>query len=62
MPEESGAKPGTIIRVTKNVLAVQTGEGVLEVLEVQMEGKKRMTTDAFLRGYVVEEGTVFKRG
>ena len=62
LSEESNAKPGTIIRVTKNSFAVQTGNGVLEVLELQMEGKKRMTTDAFLRGYAVEEGTVFKKG
>ena len=59
---ESGTKPGTIVRVTKNSFMVQTGDGMLEILELQMEGKKRMTTDAFLRGYAVEEGMVFKRG
>ena len=37
-------------------------DGILEVLELQMEGKKRMTTDAFLRGYTIEEGMTFKRG
>ena len=62
LQEESSAKPGTIVRVTKNSFSVQTGDGILEILELQMEGKKRMTTDAFLRGYTVEEGTVFKRG
>ncbi len=35
----------------------------LRLLEVQLEGKKRMTTDAFfLNGYTVEEGTYFTRG
>ena len=62
LSENSNAKPGTILQVTKNSFAVQTGDGILEVLEVQMEGKKRMTTDAFLRGYTVEEGMTFKRG
>jgi len=58
----SSAKPGTIVRVSKNSFAVQTGDGILEILELQMEGKKRMTTDAFMRGYAVEEGMTFKKG
>ena len=62
LSENSNAKPGTILQVTKNSFVVQTGDGILEVLEVQMEGKKRMMTDAFLRGYTVEEGMTFKRG
>ena len=40
----------------KDRLAVQTGQGMLELLEVQLEGKKRMTIDAFLRGYSLEAG------
>lgn len=60
--DEQLAKPGTIVRVTKNSLEVQTGEGILGILELQIEGKKRMTTEAFLCGYTIEEGTVFKRG
>ena len=39
-------------------LGVQTAHGLLQLLEVQLEGKKRMTTDAFLRGFPVETGTV----
>lgn len=56
------ANPGTIVKVTKEIIEVQTGDGILAILELQLEGKKRMTTDAFLRGYQVKEGTVFKRG
>ena len=48
-------------KVTKDELEVQTGNGVLALLEVQLEGKKRMTTDAFLRGYQVTEGSFLKR-
>lgn len=55
--ENTDKKPGTIVRVGKDCLAVQTGEGLLSLLEVQLEGKKRMEVDAFLRGYQVEEGT-----
>ncbi|MCC8065739.1 MAG: methionyl-tRNA formyltransferase [Clostridiales bacterium] len=53
------AAPGTICRVTKNSLYVNTGDGVLSVLELQPEGKKRMPVDAFLRGYPVNEGESF---
>ena len=48
--------PGTIVRVTKDALQVQTGDGILSVLEIQPEGKKRMAVDAFLRGYRQTEG------
>lgn len=50
------AAPGTVVSVEKGAMAVQTGEGALSLLEVQLEGKKRMEVDAFLRGYVVEAG------
>jgi methionyl-tRNA formyltransferase len=52
------AKPGEIIEVRKDSFAVMTGEGVLVVKELQLEGKKRMTADAFLRGYPVLTGTM----
>lgn len=55
--ENSSMKPGTVCKVTKDSLEVQTGEGVLSLLEVQLEGKKRMEVDAFLRGCQIEEGT-----
>jgi len=49
-------KPGTIIDVAKDSFTVMTGEGALKILEMQLEGKKRMPTDAFLRGYSIEVG------
>ena len=60
--EESSEKPGTIVHVTKNTIDVQTGNGILSILELQIEGKKRMTANAFLCGCQVKEGTVLKRG
>ncbi len=50
--------PGTIVRVEKQQFAVQTGDGLLAVKELQIPGKKRMDAGAFLRGYQVNEGTV----
>lgn len=62
LPENSGAAPGCITKVEKAGIKVQTGDGMLQLLEIQLEGKKRMPVDAFLNGYTVEEGNYFKRG
>jgi len=35
----------------RTFIRVKTGDGSLELLEVQLEGKKRMKVDEFLRGY-----------
>ena len=55
---EAGGNPqdaGKIISVSKKECKVQTGDGILSLLEVQLEGRKRMGVDAFLRGYEVKE-------
>lgn len=49
--------PGEIIEVTKDTMVIKTGQGALDVKELQLEGKKRMMTDAFLRGCSVKVGT-----
>lgn len=53
-----GVPNGTIIDVTKDSLYVLCGTGVLKVTNLQLEGKKRMDTSDFLRGYEVKAGTV----
>ena len=59
VPSETGITPGTVVCSDKHSLVVCTGEGLLSVRELQMEGKKRMDTPAFLRGYPIPEGDVF---
>lgn len=49
---------GEIVEVTKDTFLVQTGHGLLEIEELQLEGKKRMSVEAFLRGYSLEAGIV----
>ncbi len=49
-------RPGTVLEVGKKTLKIQTGSGILSVKELQLEGKKRMETDAFLRGVRMEQG------
>ena len=59
--QAGGGQPGTVTEIRKDSFAVQTGDGVLRVYEVQIPGKKRMETSAFLRGYTMELGTVLTR-
>ena len=55
------AAPGTVVDVEKDSFAVQTGDGLLRVYELQIPGKKRMETGAFLRGYALVKGTIFSQ-
>ena len=46
--------PGTVSvreEAGQNVLAIVTGSGLLIVTQLQLEGKRAMSTDEFLRGY-----------
>ncbi len=43
-----------IIKVENNALYFGTGDGWLEILELQLEGKKRIMTQQFLLGYKME--------
>ncbi|MEQ3214512.1 methionyl-tRNA formyltransferase [Hominifimenecus microfluidus] len=52
---------GSVIVISRDSIQVQTGDGILAIRELQLEGKKRMTADAFLRGYPVEAGTILGR-
>lgn len=49
--------PGTCVR-EGNDLYVAAGEGFLKLLEVQMQGKKRMAVSDFLRGHDIKTGFV----
>ena len=49
-------KPGSIISNNNNLI-VSTGDGALSILELQLEGKKKMKIDDFLRGIDVEIGS-----
>ena len=49
-------QPGTVTEVAKQDFTVACGEGALKITELQLQGKKRMDTAAFLRGYHLEAG------
>ncbi|MGE5193044.1 MAG: methionyl-tRNA formyltransferase, partial [Deltaproteobacteria bacterium] len=44
------AAPGTLMNPDRERLLVQTGQGVVEILQIQPEGKRPMTAADFLRG------------
>lgn len=47
-----------IVEVGNEGFLVQSGKGMLEILEVQRAGKKRMPVADFLRGYKLQPGTL----
>lgn len=47
--------PGSLVRAGDEAFVV-TGDGFLQLLEVQLEGKKRMRISDFLRGHDLPEG------
>lgn len=51
--------PGTVVELRKNSFCVATGEGLLEVLEIQPPSKKRMSAGDLLRGHGVAVGDIF---
>lgn len=57
----SKTAPGTVTAVKKDCFYVQTGDGQLKVNEVQLQGKKRMSVQAFLLGNRIEKGLVYGR-
>ena len=50
------AEPGTVVAVDKKSFTVRCGKEALRILNLQLEGKKRMDTSAFLLGYKIETG------
>ncbi len=49
-------EPGTVAAVDKESITVAAGDGGLRILELQIEGKKRMACKDFLLGYPVKKG------
>ncbi len=55
LSDKSG-KPGEVLSVERDRVIIGTGEKALALLELQLEGKKRMTTEEFLRGRNLQVG------
>ena len=54
--DEDSMRPGSVISARDNQLIVSTGKGALGILELQLEGKKKMKINDFLRGVDIQSG------
>lgn len=58
MDKEYAGEHGQIVDKTKKSIIVKTGKGALAITELQVEGKKRMTTESYLCGAGFEDGAI----
>jgi len=52
----ANAIPGTVLSAAGDRFEIATGEGLLALLEVQLEGKRRLAAREFLAGHSVRSG------
>ena len=55
----SSFKPGQVVDISKNNLSILTGNGVLSINRLQLEGKKSLDIKSFLNGYIINIGDSF---
>ena len=55
---EYSGEIGEIVDVRKKDFVVKTKKGAVAVKEVQAQGGKKMTADAYMRGHTIEKGVV----
>lgn len=56
--EQTDAEAGTVVRAEGDRLIVAAGDGVIALLNVQPEGKKRMAAGDYARGYQIAAGEI----
>lgn len=56
--ENASNPPGTIVHV-KEKLLVATNPGQIEIVELQLEGKRKLPSEEFLRGFKIHPGDKF---
>ena len=60
--ETTNKAPGTVLQADKKGLRIACGDGgVLDILELQPDGKKAMAAPAFLLGHPIPAGTVLTK-
>ncbi len=59
-PTTLAGLPGQVLALGADNIQVQTGEGTLQITELQRPGGKRLAAGEFLRGQRVEVGQVFE--
>ena len=54
--KDNSSVPGTIMGVTKHAILLQTGHGVLHLIEIQPANKKRMAVADYVAGHPIKVG------
>ena len=52
------SEPGIICTANRDGLLITTGDGCLLIKEIQAEGSRRMSVEAFLSGHTIQSGTL----
>lgn len=60
LDKEYDGECGEVVKIDKTAIYVKTGDKTLVINELQLEGKKRMETTAFLLGYKLEKGVILR--
>ena len=58
--EEHKLREGTIIQPTQSQLNIAVANGFIRVLELQVQGRKRMKTEDFLNGFTFQQTDIFQ--
>lgn len=51
--------PGSVNRINKNQLWINCNPGIISILELQLEGRRKLKIEEFLRGYKIKENDYF---
>ncbi|MCV5901253.1 hypothetical protein OFN63_34720, partial [Escherichia coli] len=58
LPFNDFIQPGTVLMARGRDLVVSAGENTaVSILEAQLEGRKRLSIEAFLNGVTISQGT-----
>ena len=52
-------KPGEIIRINHDSILIGTGNNLLGLLEIQLEGKKKLFMEEYLKGSPIDKNWIF---
>lgn len=56
LEERTKEEPGTIVKIEPDGIYVSTGKGYLIIKELQLEGRKKLKAEEFLRGVRIQAG------
>ncbi len=59
-PPSPSMSPGAMYTVGRTLMVATAGGGAVELLELQLEGKKKLSGEEFLRGKPVQPGTILR--